>query len=122
MVSLERMLFDYNEYMHHSGIYSRDIYMDERYFMLKVMEITLITMVYIYYLHPIVMRKLIAIKVNESTRVYLLVALFIVYTGYFYLQHEYAILLGVSIVTIVLYLIFTHKRLRRVREFIERFF
>ena len=122
MVTFERMLFDYNEYMHHSGRLAENAYIDGNLFIMNKFLVLIIIMAYIYYLHPIVDEKIMNLKMSETRRINIVVGLNVSLLSYLYLEHEYGFLLVLTIIGAALYIIFTDKRLIRVREFILRFF
>ena len=116
------MLFDFNEYMHHSGRLAEDAYINENLLIMKAFLSLIIVMAYIYYVHPIVVDKIMNIKVSETTGTYILIGVFLSLLTYLYLVQEYGSFLVITIISVVLYIIFTDKRLIGVREFILRFF
>jgi len=122
MVTFERMLFDYNEYMHHSGRLAENAYIDGNLFIMNKFLVLIIIMAYIYYLHPIVDEKIMNLKMSETRRINIVVGLNVSLLSYLYLEHEYGFLLVLTIIGAALYIIFTDKRLIRVREFILRLF
>jgi len=122
MVTFERMLFDYNEHMHHSGKLAEDAYIDGTDLLLQWSVAVIIVMLYIYYVHPIVIEKVMKIKVSESSWQYIKAGLILSYITYLYLEHMYGLLMVLTIIFAVLYIIFTNKRLIRVKEFIEDLF
>ena len=122
MVTFERMLFDFNEYMHHSGQLAEGAYIDGNLLIMKAFLSLIIVMAYIYYVHPIVTEKIMNIEVSETTGIYILIGVGLSIFAYLYLTHAYGFLLVLTIITVTLYIIFTNKRLIRVREFILRFF
>ena len=122
MVTLERMLFDYNEYFHHLGILAEDYYVDSYTFMTSMALALIFTLLYIHHVHPIVVDKVMNKKVSETTGTYILIGVGLSLIIYLYIEYSYNFLLILMLITIALYIIFTDKRLIRVREFILRFF
>jgi len=122
MVTFERMLFDFNEYMHYSAILAADAYIDGPLFIMYASMVTIITIAYYYYVYPILLEKIMNIKVSETTGIYISVAINISFLIYIYLEHYYGLLLLLTFIVAALYIIYTDKRLVRIKEFIERLF
>jgi len=122
MVIFEKMLFNYNEYMHYSGILTEDAYIDGFHLIMQGFEALIIMMLYIHYVLPVALEKVMNIRVSETTVTNIFIGVVLSFLILFYLEHAYGILLLFSITLVSLYFIFTDKRLIRVREFIEQLF
>jgi len=122
MVTFERMLFDYNEYMHHSGRLAEDANISGFALIMGFITSLFLVGLYIKYVYPIVYKKVMDIKLKDTTVMYLTVGGNLSLLIYLYLDHSYGTLLTICLIEGALYLIFTQKKLERVREFILKFF
>jgi len=122
MVTFERMLFDYNEYMHHSGRLAEGANISSSMLLMGAVLSFFLVGVYSYYIYPILEKKVMDIKLKDSTVTYLILGGNLSLLIYLYLDHAYGSLLVICLIEGALYLIFTQEKLERVREFILRFF
>ncbi len=122
MVTFERMLFDYNEYMHHSGRLAEDANISGSMLLMGVVLSLFLVGVYIYYVYPILEKRVMDMKLKDTTVIYLAIGGNLSLLIYTYLEHAYGFLLVLCLIEGALYLIFTQEKLERVREFILRFF
>jgi len=122
MVTFERMLFDYNEYMHHSWRLAEDAYISGSMLLMEVSLSLFLVGVYIYYVYPILEKRVMNTKLKDTTVIYLIIAGNLSLLIYLYLDNAYGFLLILCLIQGALYLIFTQEKLERVREFILRFF
>jgi len=122
VVTFERMLFDYNEFMHHSGRLAEGAYIDTTDLLIRWFVILILSVLYFYYVFPVVVDKLINTRVSEQKAIYIVVGMLVVFFTYLYLEHQYGLALCLMIALGFIYIIFTDKRLSKVREFIEKFF
>ena len=122
MVSLERMLFDYNEYLHHIGILAADKYITSYKFMMSIFVTLILMMLFMHYVYPVVQEMRIDKKVSETILKYFFIGSITLILSSFMIGEQYGLLLGIIIISCILYIIFTDKRLISIREFIETLF
>ncbi len=122
MVTFERMLFDFNEYILHSGRLAEDANISGSMLLMVVSLSLFLVGVYIYYVYPILVKRAMDTKLKDTTVTYLIIGGNLSLLIYTYLDHAYGFLLILCLIQGALYFIFTQEKLERVREFILRFF
>ncbi len=114
MVSLERVLFDTNEALHHMGILANDKYITET----TLAFATLITFI----LAPLIGRigvYIIALDPsNKYTPAFIIGGIFMV----FYISKEYHAIVIILILFGLYYIVNTYPYFRDIKNYIDRFF